>query len=1070
MLKRLKSVSMVLFLMGTTGAAYAASYPGIADVQIAQQTETCTGIVVDANGETVIGASVVVKGTTNGTITGFDGDFSISNVKKGDVIQISFIGYVTQEIVWKGKPLNVTLKEDTKTLDEVVVVGFGTQKKSKVTGSVATLDSKTIAARPINSVVDAMQGSVPGLNFSVGGGGGQLDSPKTFNIRGVGSLGGSSTQPLVLIDGVEGDINALNPQDIETMSVLKDASTASIYGSRAAGGVVLITTKSGKEGKTVVNYNNSFRFNSPLNMPKMMDSWTWANYMNEASINSGYGAWFSDSKLEQIKKAQSDPTMQKMFINKDKNIWEVWDVPELLPIGNTDWLKEHFGGTHMSQEHNLSVSGGTEKYKVYLSANFLDQDGIMRHGKEGKQRYSMNAKLSAQVFKWLNVSYNARFTRENYDSPSIDKGLFYHNACRYWPILPTTDPNGHYVFESYISRLKEGGRWETETDNLTQQVAFRATPIKGWIINAELNYRITNYNQHQDWMPVYAYRPDNTSWVAENSVSSVSERASKDAYFNPNIFTEYSHDWNGHNMKVMVGFQAEKFKTRNIYAQRNNIIAGLPTIDTTGDDPRVGGAYNHWATAGFFGRLNYDWKGRYMAEVSMRYDGSSRFLKDDRWQLFPSFSVGWNIAREEFMEKYNGWLSTLTLRGSYGQLGNQNTVDQWGNQMFYPFFPSIGFNPNAGSWLLDGKKPNIAGQPRLVSTTLTWEKMATWEIGLDWALFNNRLSGTFGYFQRKTKDMVGPAPQLPGILGIDVPKTNNTELTSKGFDLQISWRDIIEDFSYGITFNLSDNKVVIDEYPNDSYSLDKYFNGRVYGDIYGYTTLGIAKTQEEMDAHLAKVDQSALGSNWGPGDVMYADLNGDGKINNGENTVDKMGDLKVIGNDQPRFNFGLNLDAAYKGFDLKLFFQGVLKRDYWASGNMFWGGSQNKWQASGFEPHMDYFRPADTDSPFGPNVNGYYPRVAWDGSGKNQQVQTRYLQNAAYCRLKNVTLGYTLPKELTHKFFVENLRLFVSAENLFTITSFSDMSDPELIDAGGWGFGKTYPLSKTVSFGLNVTF
>ena len=970
--------------------------------------------------------------------------------------------------------MNVTLLEDTKTLDEVVVVGFGTQKKSKVTGSVSTLDSKTIAARPINSVVDAMQGSVPGLNFSVGGGGGQLDSPKTFNIRGQGSIGGSSTAPLVLIDGVEGDINALNPQDIETMSVLKDASTASIYGSRAAGGVVLITTKSGKEGKTVVNYNNNFRFNSPLNMPEMMDSYTWALYMNEASINSGSGVWFSDSKLADIKAAQSNPSMQKMFANPSKGRWEIWDVPELLPLGNTDWLKEHFGGTHMSQEHNMSISGGSDKYKVYLSANFLDQDGIMRHAEEGKQRYSLNAKLSAQVYKWLNISYSGRFTREMYDSPSLDKGLFYHNACRYWPIIPTTDPNGNWVPESYISRLKDGGRWETETDNLTQQIAFRITPLKGWIINAELNYRITNYNQHQDWRTVYGYDVNNNPFVIENENSSVKEYASKDGYFNPNIFTEYSHDWNGHNMKVMVGFQAEKFKTRNISAQRNGIIAGLPTINTTSKDPRVGGAYQHWATAGFFGRLNYDYKGRYMAEVSMRYDGSSRFLKDNRWQLFPSFSGGWNIAREKFIEENVNWINTLTLRGSYGQLGNQNTIDSNGNQMFYPFYPSIGFSPNNGNWLLGGLKPNTASKPNLVSTTLTWEKMSTWEIGLDWAMFNNRLSGTVGYFQRTTKDMVGPAPELPGVLGTAVPKVNNTQLTSKGWELQISWRDVIEDFSYGVSLNLSDNQVVIDEYPNDAHTLfdekgnAMYFDGKKLGDIYGYTTLGIAKSQAEMDAHLAKVDQSALGSNWGAGDIMYADLNGDHKINNGENREGEMGDLSVIGNSQPRYNFGLNVDAAWKGFDLKLFFQGVLKRDYVAGGSVFWGGSQNKWQATGFKAHLDYFRTAD--SPLGENLDGYYPRVAWEGSGKNQQTQTRYLQNAAYCRLKNITLGYTLPAELTHKFFVDKLRVFVSLENMLTFTSFSELSDPELIDAGGWGFGKNYPLSKTASFGVNVTF
>ncbi|MDE5759395.1 MAG: SusC/RagA family TonB-linked outer membrane protein, partial [Bacteroides sp.] len=598
---------MVLFLMSiSTGAAYAVADPGVTDVKITQQSGTCTGVVKDTTGETVIGASVVVKGTTNGTITGIDGDFSLSGVNKGDVIQISFVGYVTQEIVWDGKPLNVILKDDTQTLEEVVVVAFGTQKKVNLTGAVSTVDSKAISARPVNSVTDALQGAVAGMNFSVASSGGTLNSNKSINIRGTGTIGaGSSVTPLILIDGMEGDMNALNPQDIENISVLKDASASSIYGSRAAGGVVLITTKSGKAGKTVINYNNSFRFNSPLNMPEMMDSYTWAQYMNTASINSGNGAWFSESKLAQIKQAQSDPTMQTMFKNGN-NRWEVWDSNDILPIANTDWLKEHFGNS-FSQEHTLSINGGSEKMRYYFSANYLDQNGILRHGDDNKQRYAVTAKINADLASWLTMTYSSRFTRSDYQAPVVmvnGTDEFYHNMCRYWPIIPTTDPNGHYVPESYIERLKNGGNYKTQNDILSQQLAFKITPLKGWVINAELNYRINNNNAHTDWQTTYGYNCDNEPFVDFNATSSVREYNYKSNYFNPNIFTEYSHSIADHNFKVMAGFQSEWFRQRTLQGQQDGILSGLPTLNTTSSNPKASGAYNSGTTAGFFGRFN----------------------------------------------------------------------------------------------------------------------------------------------------------------------------------------------------------------------------------------------------------------------------------------------------------------------------------------------------------------------------------------------------------------------------------------------------------------------------------
>ena len=1072
MLKHLRSVGTFLLLASMSGGvANALPVESVTGVENIQQNETATGVVKDALGETVIGASVVVKGTTNGTITDFDGNFSLSGVKKGDIIQISFVGYQTQEIAWNGTPLSVVMKDDTQALEEVVVVAFGTQKKVNVTGAVTSVGAKEIAARPVSSTVEALQGVVPGMNISTSSDGGSLKGSKNFNIRGTGTIGsGSSVSPLVLIDGMEGDINALNPQDIENISILKDAAASSIYGSRAPGGVILVTTKKGKEGKATVNYNNNFRINTPLNMPHMANSYDFALAINDQVTGGGQTPMYSATKLQQILDYQQGKSTQYMWPRGGR--WNAFDDPnreDIMPAGNTDWLHEMFG-TSFTQEHSLSVSGGTEKVQYYLSANYLDQGGLLKHGEDGKQRYSMTGKINAQLADWLKVGYSIRFNRTDYSSPSFasagnnKENVFYFDVCRYWPVIPKVDPNGYYTAESKIYQLENGGRYNTQSDVVAHQLQFLIEPIKNWKTTVELNYRM-NYNfDHTDYQTAYAYDVNGNPYAIANSTTGVREYAYKSNFFNPNIFTEYSFSLNdAHNFKVMAGFQSELYKDRDISAGRNNIMAGLPTLNTTNASPSVGGGYGEWATAGFFGRLNYDYQGRYLLEANIRYDGTSRFLRDQRWNVFPSFSAGWNIAREAFFEDYTELINNLKIRGSWGELGNQNT-DNW-----YPFYRQLMFKQQNGGWLINNTaKPDTAYEGSLVSSTLTWEKTRTWDIGFDLGMLNNRLNVTFDYFQRQTLDMVGPGQEMPDVMGISPAKINNLDMTSKGWELQISWRDQINDFKYGATLALSDNIVTIDRYPNPSKSLTTYYDGRKLGDFWGYKTIGIAKTQEEMDAHLAKVDQSAAGGNWGAGDIMYADLNGDKKIGKGSDTLAEHGDKVLLGNSTPRYNFGLNMDAQWKGFDLKVFFQGTLKRDYMPSSDatMFWG-AVGYWQTNFFEPHMDYFRPADTTSPLGANVDGYFPRPL--ESGKNRLAQTRYVQDASYVRLKNVTLGYTLPSEWTKKFAVNNLRLFVSGENLLTITSLVDTFDPETIGVGNWD-GCTYPLSQTFSFGLSATF
>ena len=1057
----------MLALCSTLFLGGAFAVPSVATVvNVSQQNGQCTGVVKDASGEPVIGATVVVKGQRGGAVTDIDGRFVLSGVKKGSVIHITSIGFAEKDVVWNGGSVDVVMAEDDKSLNEVVVVGFGTQKKVNLTGAVATIDSKDLVSRPVNSVADAMQGMIPGMNFSIGSGGGALNSNTRYNIRGTGTIGaGSSVSPLVLIDGMEGNLESVNPQDIDNISVLKDAASSSIYGSRAAGGVILVTTKSGKAGKTTVNYNNNFRFNSPENMPHMLDSYRWALYMNAASINGGSGTWFSKEKLEQIKMAQSDPTMQTMFANPQGR-WEIWDVNSLLPIANREWLRTTFGNG-FSQEHNVSVNGGNERLRYYFSGNFLQRKGLLKYGTDKRNRYTVTSKVDAQITSWAKLSYNMRFARTDYKQPTMMNGLYYHNMCRYWPIIPMYDPDGHFVVTgSNPGDLINGGVTNDQTDVNSHQLVLQLTPLKGLVINAELNYSITNYNQHVDWQTTYGYDTNNVPFVFNNPNNAVKEYAKKNNYFNPNIWAEYSFTlFNDHNFKIMGGYQSEEMRQRWFQGQQFGIIANLPTLHTTATKPSVDGKNDEWATMGMFGRLNYDYQGKYLVEGSLRYDGSSRFLRDNRWVWSPSFSLGWNIARENFWKPIEQYVNLLKFRFSWGKLGNQNT-DSW-----YPFYSTMGYSNQAGQWLVNGTKQNIASMPALVSSTLTWEKNRTTNFGIDWGAFNNRLTGTLELFTRKTYDMVGPAPELPAILGASAPKVNNLDMTSRGFDLQISWRDRIKDFNYGVSLTMTDSRIKIDKYPNPSKTLSQtYYKGAYLGDIWGYTTVGIAKTDEEMAEHLKKADQSALGSGWAAGDIMYADLDGDGKVNGGEGTADKPGDKRIIGNSTPRYNFGLNLTAAWKGFDLKVFFQGTLKRDY-APGSgdaVFWGaGGIGKWQATGFEQHLDYFR-NDPNDPLGLNLDSYYPRANWNGN-RNNQVQTRYLQNAAYCRLKNLTIGYTIPQNITRRFYVQNLRVFFSAENLFTITSFTDLGDPEIIDAGGWGFSKTYPLTKNFAFGVSVT-
>jgi len=1018
-----------------------------------QQKITVKGIVKNKEGTPLPGVNVIIVGTNRGTETDFDGNYTIK-VAIGDELEFSYVGMESVKVsVTENTTINIELEDDlSNSLEEVVIVGYGTQKKVNLTGAVSTISSKQIESRPVTNVMNAIQGAVPNLLLSVTNSGGEPGAGMNISIRGAGTLNGNGN-PYVIVDGMPLDdpsqINDINPEDIDNISVLKDAASTAIYGSRAAFGVILITTKSGEafDGNKVT-YSNNYIYASPLKLPKMMNSLDFANYFNLAATNGGSGNVFSDEVLDRIIAFQEDPINTPNTVpNSSGTGYQQYTGSN----ANTDWFDAMYKDVVSRKQHSLSFSGKQKKIRYFLSGSFSDQDGIMEYGDDSYQRFTVNSKISSEINDWLSFNVNLRLSKTGIERPSYNKGLYLHNIARRWPVNGVVMPNGSYSTGSEIPYVLDGGRYNNDemTSNTNLNLIFE--PIKDLKITTTLLFRNINYNSSSHSAKVSTFGPSGNEIVNRNW-NSISQYASKSTYLSPNVVVSYKKSLGDetHNFGGLVGFQEEESNYTTLSGRRTDLITdNVPSISTAVGDDTTDDGIGHSSTRGYFGRLSYNYKEKYLIEFNGRYDASSKFATDDRWAFFPSVSAGYNIAKEDFWKVDK--IELLKLRFSYGNLGNQNVAN-------YLYVPRMPIRTNLW-WQTNSGRPNYTLTPGLVSPNITWEKVSTTNFGIDVSAFENRFSASLDVFKRKTEDLFGPAEKYPALLGTSAPQANNASLETKGFGLVLKWNDHIEDFKYGVAFNLSNAKTKILDYKNPNNLLNTFRSGQSLGEIWGFETVGLYQSQADIDNG---ADQSTMwGGVWHPGDVQYKDLNQDGHIDWGDSTSDNPGDMKVIGNSTPQYQFGLNLNASYKGLDLSMLWQGIAKRDLWIGGPYMFGNQGNLWQSAGFVEHLDYWSQE--------NPNAYYARPTFRSTWRNQERQTRYLQDASYLRLKNISLGFSLPKKVVESLKLRKLRIFVSGENVLTFTKMADMFDPETT-GGYWGSGKIYPLQKVFAIGMNVQF
>ncbi|MGN0048957.1 MAG: TonB-dependent receptor [Bacteroides sp.] len=1051
------------------------------------------GTVVDATGEPVIGATVILKGTTIGCTTNFDGEFSFEAPEEG-VLSVSYIGYSPQEIQLKGRDtFNVVLQEDSQLLAEVVVVGYGSQKRVNVTGAVATITSEDINNRPVATAASALQGADPSLNLSFGSG--SLDSDYSINIRGVASVNGGT--PLVLCDGMEVSLSQINPNDIESVSILKDASASAIYGAKASSGVVLVTTKSGKnsDGKVSVSYNGRVAWRQNTTSTDFISTgYDHVNIVNRFyEVYQGKLMWgYTDDDLAMLEERRYD---------KKENPQRPWTVErdgKLYFYANYDWYDYFYRQSRPEQEHNISINGGNSKANYFVSGRYLEQDGIFNIYHDKYKNYSFRGKLNAELFPFMRLTTNVNFNYNNYKYAGYyDEEMTIHSLQSNVnsAVMPRT-PDGQVV--QYVNTMTGANSplGAGHAGFLTANQARNSRGKKDFIISNQLDidlmkdlvltasyaYKYRNHTINRRSMPFeYLDKSGSVKTFTSGSITDYyQELHGNTNHHAVNMYGTYEHTWNNsHNFKVVAGMQYEDQRFTQLSVKKNDLLSDdLSSMSVATGDAIVTEEISAWRTLGYFARINYDYQGKYLLEVSGRFDGSSRFASSDRWGFFPSASLGWRMSEEKFWQPLNSWFNNSKLRFSFGSLGNQQVSN-------YAYFDKI-YTDKVMQYTFDGNvKANYAAASDPLTSNLTWETVLTYNIGLDMGFLKNRLNVTADYFIRQTNDMLTHSITLPSVFGADTPKQNCANLRTNGWELSVNWKDNFNlagsKFEYGITATIGDYKSKITKFNNPDKLISDYYEGMTLGEIWGYKVDGLFATDEEAAAYQAEINDKAVNNrvynckkdnHLMAGDVKFRDLDGNKKIDEGSGTVDDPGDKRIIGNSLPRYNYSFRLDGSYRGFDISAFFQGIGKCDWFPTTYAydFWG--PYSFPSLSFI-HKDFESNCWSED----NRGGYFPRQRGyqSYSGGSLSVPTdRYLQNAAYLRLKNLTVGYNVP--LKSKKVIQSLRVYFSGENLWytsPMKKYSKTIDPEMATATSTynsGSGVGYSYSKSFSFGLDVKF
>lgn len=1050
-------------------------------ISFLKMATTVSGKIIDASGEPMPGVNILEKGTSNGTITEADGSYTITTINENPILVFSFIGYKTQEIIVGSQTMiDVTLGEDAAIIDEVVVVGYGTQKKVTLTAAVSQVGTEVLENRPTANAVQSLQGTVPGLIITNSSTGGEPGTSPNINIRGFLTSAGTGviqeSGPLVLVDGMEMSLNDIDPEDIESVSVLKDAAAASIYGSRAAGGAILVTTKSGKNmnGDVRVSYSNNFSWSRPTLWPENASPIDFAYAVNDSRINNGQAPYHDETDLANIMANMANPgSAPTITPNAAGTNWSYTAIG-IDGTAATDWQEVIFNDWAQRSKHNISLSGGNSQLNYYISAGAYDEGGLLAIGDESFQRYNLDAKISTKMYKWMTLELLTKFRRSLTDFPTEtnantiawNKSRVLDLISKLKPGLPLVDPiYGSDLLQHSYFPFWAGQRAQTENNQVALLPRLIIEPIKGLRFNANFNYRRDNNLQEIIIKSSQVIRPQGLVDRIAQASTSYRPTFILNEYFSPNLFTTYDKSFNGHNFHATVGYQHELNQFRSLGADSDYLITdNVVSLNSSLDEDQLASeALTHWAVQSVFSRFRYNFKEKYLLEYSYRRDGSSRFSPENRWGGFPSISAGYNIAREAF------WpikaINTLKFRGSYGTLGNQNV----GN---YLYLSNIDFNNAGTSYLFDGARETFSLTPTLSSENLTWERVVTTDIGFDLGMLEDKLNVGFSWYRTDINGMAAQGVDLPAQLGTASPLTNIGVSRIQGWEVEALWRDKIGKVGYSVRAVLSDYQRTIVEYPNETNSLTMNFVGQDLGDIYGLTWDGWFASDTEYDDYA--IDQSFVNGDFETGDTKYLDLNGDNVIDRGEWTVDDTGDFSVIGNSTPRYQYSANLNLNYANFDLGIFIQGVGRRDVLLSNHQrFRGPGQGPFHANVWEEHLDYYRPEDTESPLGPNTDAYFPAPYSANPGRNNRnyryAVDRYIQNGAYTRLKSLQIGYTIPDKLLDRINVNSFRVFFTGENLFTISELM-FFDPEVVTSNVAGSAQSYPLSQIMSCGLNLSF